>query len=106
MKSIGALSNSGSSLRGWMQSTGQTSTQAVSFVSMQGSVMMNGILGFSVARFGQRTRSTADGVTSTEILSKTARLRQSTRRIGGSRAWATGNRVDRIGDLLQGQKHH
>src|SRR6266545_3885090 len=27
-----------------MQSTGQTSTQAVSFVSMQGSVMMNGML--------------------------------------------------------------
>jgi hypothetical protein len=26
-----------------MQSTGQTSTQAVSFVSMQGSVIMNGI---------------------------------------------------------------
>ena len=32
--------NSGSSLRGWMQSTGHTSTQAVSFVPMQGSVMM------------------------------------------------------------------
>src|SRR4029453_7492866 len=27
-----------------MQSTGQTSTQAVSFVSIQGSVMMNGML--------------------------------------------------------------
>src|SRR5262245_5434433 len=36
--------NSGSSFRGWMQSTGQTSTQAVSFVSMHGSVMMNGML--------------------------------------------------------------
>src|SRR5712691_6888483 len=45
---IVVCANSGSSLRGWMQSTGQTSTQAVSFVSMQGSVMMNGIRGFSV----------------------------------------------------------
>ena len=43
MYSIGACSNSGSSLRGWMQSTGQTSTQAVSFVPMQGSVMMKAI---------------------------------------------------------------
>ena len=32
--------NSGSSLRGWMQSTGHTSTHAVSFVPMHGSVMM------------------------------------------------------------------
>ena len=36
-------SNSGSSFRGWMQSTGQTSTQAASLVPMQGSVMTNGI---------------------------------------------------------------
>ena len=36
-------SNSGSSLRGWMQSTGHTSTHDVSLVSMHGSVMMNGI---------------------------------------------------------------
>src|SRR5919106_4790294 len=43
MYSIVADSNSGSSLRGWMQSTGQTSTQAVSFVPMQGSVITNGI---------------------------------------------------------------
>ena len=43
MKSIGDCSNSGSSLRGWMQSTGQTSTQAVSFVLIQGSVMMKAI---------------------------------------------------------------
>jgi hypothetical protein len=43
MYSIVAVSNSGSSLRGWMQSTGQTSTQAVSFVPMHGSVMTNGI---------------------------------------------------------------
>src|SRR4030095_5487123 len=42
--SIVASANSASSLRGWMQSTGQTSTQAVSFVSIQGSVMMNGML--------------------------------------------------------------
>src|SRR5262245_2986649 len=41
---IVAASYSGSSLRGWMQSTGQTSTQAVSLVSMQGSVMMKGML--------------------------------------------------------------
>ena len=39
MFSILADSNAGSSLRGWMQSTGQTSTQAVSLVPMQGSVM-------------------------------------------------------------------
>src|SRR5258705_10931222 len=42
--SIVASANSASSLRGWIQSTGQTSTQAVSFVSMHGSVMMNGML--------------------------------------------------------------
>src|SRR5262245_42502659 len=41
--SIVACANSGSSFRGWIQSTGQTSTQAVSFVSMHGSVMMNGM---------------------------------------------------------------
>src|SRR5262245_44970075 len=40
MYSIVVCANSGSSLRGWMQSTGQTSTQAVSFVPMHGSVMM------------------------------------------------------------------
>src|SRR5262249_10964755 len=40
MNSCSAASNSGSSFRGWMQSTGQTSTQAVSFVPMQGSVMV------------------------------------------------------------------
>src|SRR5688572_717738 len=43
MYSIDAVSNSGSSLRGWMQSTGHTSTHAVSFVPMHGSVMTNGI---------------------------------------------------------------
>src|SRR5580693_5796687 len=39
MKSCFTDSCSGSSLRGWMQSTGQTSTQAVSFVPMQGSAI-------------------------------------------------------------------
>src|SRR6185436_10865655 len=39
MKSIGDCSNSGSFLVGWMQSTGHTSTQAVSLVPMQGSVI-------------------------------------------------------------------
>src|ERR1043165_391341 len=34
-----AASNSASSFRGWMQSTGQASTHAVSFVPMQGSAM-------------------------------------------------------------------
>src|SRR6266850_333993 len=34
-----SASKAGSSLRGWMQSTGQTSTQAVSFVPMQGSAI-------------------------------------------------------------------
>ena len=43
MKSIGDCSNSGSSFRGWMQSTGQTSTHAVSLVVMHGSVMMKAI---------------------------------------------------------------
>ena len=38
--SISADSNSGSSFRGWMQSTGHTSTQAESLVPMQGSQMM------------------------------------------------------------------
>src|SRR5882762_3265225 len=40
MFSIVAVSNAGSSFRGWMQSTGQTSTQAASFVPMHGSVMI------------------------------------------------------------------
>lgn len=40
MYSIRASANAGSSLRGWMQSTGQTSTQAVSLVSTHGSQMM------------------------------------------------------------------
>jgi hypothetical protein len=40
MYSMVAASNSGSSFLGWMQSTGQTSTQAVSFVPMHGSQMM------------------------------------------------------------------
>src|SRR5436190_21535135 len=44
MYSIVACANSGSSLRGWMQSTGQTSTQAASLVSIHGSVMMKGML--------------------------------------------------------------
>src|ERR1700720_4739721 len=34
-----SLSNCGSSLRGWMQSTGQTSTHAESFVPMHGSAI-------------------------------------------------------------------
>src|ERR1043165_2810498 len=44
MKSIFADSKAGSSLRGWMQSTGQTSTHAVSLVPMQGSVITYAIL--------------------------------------------------------------
>src|SRR5258705_12652423 len=40
MNSCCADSKSGSSFRGWMQSTGQTSTHAVSFVPTQGSVMI------------------------------------------------------------------
>src|SRR5215510_7541162 len=44
MYSIVASANSASSLRGWMQSTGHTSTQAVSLVSMHGSVMTNGMI--------------------------------------------------------------
>src|SRR5580698_5119905 len=39
IKSCFTPSWSGSSLRGWIQSTGQTSTQAVSFVPMQGSAI-------------------------------------------------------------------
>jgi hypothetical protein len=39
MYSWGSDSNLGSSLRGWMQSTGQTSTHAVSFVPTQGSAI-------------------------------------------------------------------
>ena len=37
---LSAASNPGSSLRGWMQSTGHTSTQALSFVPMHGSQMI------------------------------------------------------------------
>src|SRR5215475_2302139 len=44
MYSIVASANSASSLRGWMQSTGHTSTQAVSLVSIHGSVMIKGML--------------------------------------------------------------
>jgi len=40
MNNCSAVANSGSSLRGWMQSTGHTSTHAVSFVPMQGSQMI------------------------------------------------------------------
>src|SRR5215471_1011860 len=43
MNSCFTPSWSGSSLRGWMQSTGQTSTHAVSFVPMHGSKMMYAI---------------------------------------------------------------
>src|SRR6266852_1894500 len=39
MYSCVSASNAGSSLRGWMQSTGQTSTHAVSFVPMHGSAI-------------------------------------------------------------------
>src|SRR5579863_594624 len=39
MYSCGSDSNLGSSFRGWMQSTGQTSTHAVSFVPIQGSAI-------------------------------------------------------------------
>src|SRR6187399_560971 len=45
MKSWVAVSNSGSFLVGWMQSTGQTSTHDVSLVPMQGSAIMWGIGG-------------------------------------------------------------
>src|SRR5262245_31431208 len=40
MYSMSAAAKSGSSLRGWMQSTGHTSTHAVSFVPTQGSQMI------------------------------------------------------------------
>jgi hypothetical protein len=40
---MSAVANVGSSFLGWMQSTGQTSTQAVSFVPMQGSQMIYAI---------------------------------------------------------------
>jgi hypothetical protein len=39
MYSMVSVWNAGSSLRGWMQSTGHTSTQAVSLVLMQGSAI-------------------------------------------------------------------
>jgi hypothetical protein len=44
MYSCGSASNAGSSFRGWMQSTGQTSTHAVSFVPMQGSAITYAIV--------------------------------------------------------------
>jgi len=40
MYNISAASNAGSSFRGWMQSTGQTSTQAASLVPTHGSQMI------------------------------------------------------------------
>ncbi len=45
MKSWVAVAKSGSFLVGWMQSTGQTSTQETSLVPMQGSAMMWGMKG-------------------------------------------------------------
>jgi hypothetical protein len=44
MYNWGSDSNAGSSLRGWMQSTGQTSTHAVSFVPIQGSAITYAIV--------------------------------------------------------------
>src|ERR1700722_5172112 len=44
MYSWGSDSNLGSSFRGWMQSTGQTSTHAVSFVPIQGSAITYAIV--------------------------------------------------------------
>src|SRR2546423_10717132 len=41
---MSTMAKSGSSFRGWMQSTGHTSTHAVSFVPMHGSQMMYAIL--------------------------------------------------------------
>src|SRR5215471_1213732 len=43
IKSIVAVSNSGSSFFGWIQSTGHASTHAVSFVPMHGSQIMYSI---------------------------------------------------------------
>src|SRR4029079_13946779 len=40
MNNCSTLANAGSSFRGWMQSTGQTSTHAVSLVPMHGSQMI------------------------------------------------------------------
>src|SRR6185503_5516004 len=47
---MSAAANSASSFRGWIQSTGQTSTQAVSFVPTQGSQMMYAILVIMIAQ--------------------------------------------------------
>src|ERR1700676_4154443 len=44
MYSCGSDSNLGSSFRGWMQSTGQTSTHAVSLVPIQGSAITYAIV--------------------------------------------------------------
>jgi hypothetical protein len=44
MYNWGSDSNLGSSFRGWMQSTGQTSTQAVSLVPIQGSAITYAIV--------------------------------------------------------------
>src|SRR6202011_3733781 len=52
MESCVSFSKSGSSLRGWMQSTGQTSTQAESFVPMHGSAITYAIQGLLI--FDQR----------------------------------------------------
>src|SRR5580692_5951784 len=63
MKSCFTPSYSGSSLRGWMQSTGQTSTQAVSFVPMQGSAITYAIQGLlcwtRTGGFSELQRATA-----------------------------------------------
>ena len=44
MQATGSMKNIWSSSVVWMQSTGHTSTQVASFTSMQGSVMMKGML--------------------------------------------------------------
>jgi hypothetical protein len=51
MKSCFAPSNVPSPLAGWMQSTGQTSTQEVSLVPMQGSAM-TWAMGLAPSRLG------------------------------------------------------
>src|SRR5262245_57976376 len=78
-----------------MQSTGQTSTQAVSFVSIQGSVMMNGMLA--------SLRNVRDDVCVRQI--RCRQPDQIGRRSGPEPANYTGQRTRRQPRVAQGCVH-
>src|SRR4051794_19879367 len=69
MKSCSASPWSASSFLGWMQSTGQASTQAVSFVPIQGSAMT-----YAMSYFLRRLQRFPHYTTLTHVLSRCCRI--------------------------------